>query len=381
MNTGKMREDHSNQSRSKVLLIAVEMSLKSWRLALGAGGASKHREVRVDAGHYLQVREAVGEAKGSFGLPQRCRVIFCYEAGREGFHPARVLQAAGYEVWVVDSCSIEVNRRKRRAKNDRLDARGLLGLMQRRLSGEQRALSIVRIPSVEQEDERQRTREREELKVERGRLRVRMQSLVFAQGVRDFPKSVTKIERWLSEHADQFGQSLRGRLQRELERLKVVDRQLKALTHSQLICCRDRIGESAMQRCAQRLYQLKAIGERGACVLAQEMFGWRHFNNRREVGALVGLTPTPYNSGDSEREQGISKAGNKRVRRTMIELAWKWLDYQPHSALSHWFCERFGQGQRSRRIGIVALARKLLIALWRYLEQGVLPQGAQLKTS
>lgn len=379
MNTGKMRSNHSNRSSDAVLLVAMELSLKCWRLALSAAGASKHREVTVDAGQYLQVHQAVGKARESFGLPKRCRVICCYEAGREGFHPARVLQAAGYEVWVVDSSSIEVNRRQRRAKNDRLDARGLLRLMQRRLGGEERALSIVRIPSVEQEDERQHTREREELKVERGRLRVRMQSLVLAQGMRDFPKSVAKIECWLRSHGEQCGPHLRLRLERELERLKMADRQLKALTHSQLICCRDRIGESATQRTAQRLYQLKAIGERGACVLAQEMFGWRHFNNRREVGALVGLTPTPYNSGDSEREQGISKAGNKRVRRTMIELAWKWLDYQPHSALSHWFCERFGQGRRSRRIGIVALARKLLIALWRYLEQGVLPHGAQLK--
>lgn len=378
MNTGKMH-DHSNGNGAAVLLIAVEMSLKSWRLAMAPAGASSHREMSVAAGSYLELSEAVKKAKERFGLPKPCRVIFCYEAGREGFHPARVLTAGGHEVWVVDAASIEVSRRQRRAKNDPLDVRKLLSLMQRQWRGEKRALRIVHVPSVQQEDERQRTREREELKVERGRLRVRMQSLVFAQGYRDFPKSVRQIECWLSQHDEQLPQQLSQRLHRELQRLELVDRQLKEANKLQRACCKEGQGSGANERVAQRLYQLNGVGERSACVLATELFGWRRFNNRREVGALVGLTPTPYSSGESEREQGISKAGNKRVRRMMIEVAWKWLHYQPHSALSQWFHERFGQGRRSRRIGIVALARKLLVALWRFLDQDVLPQGAQLK--
>lgn len=374
MNTGKMHSDDS----SEVMLVAIEMALKKWRLALTSAQATKHREVSVDGGDYLHIQHVVKQTRERFGLSDQCRVIFCYEAGREGFHPHRVLTAAGYEVWVVDAASIEVNRRQRRAKNDPLDVRKLLGLMQRQWRAE-RALSIVRVPSVQQEDERQRTREREELKVERGRLRVRMQSLVFAQGYRDFPKSAPQIQRWLSQHDEQLPAQLRLRLHRELERLQLVDCQLKQLDELQRACCKERIGKDSNARVAQRLYQLKAVGERSACVLAAELFGWRRFHNRREVGALVGLTPTPYSSGQIEREQGISKAGNKRVRSLMIELAWRWLYYQPDSALSQWFFERFGHGRRSRRIGIVALARKLLISLWHYLECGVLPQGAKLK--
>jgi len=362
MNTGKMYGDDSNGSGEAVLLVAMELGLKSWRLSLAPAGVHQAREVTVSAAHYLEVQQAVSQARERFGLPGRCRVIFCYEAGREGFHPSRVLSAAGQEVWVVDSGSIEVNRRRRRAKNDALDVRQLQGLMQRQQRGE-RALSIVRVPTLEQEDARQRTRERQELKVERGRLRVRMQSLVFTQGFRDFPKGVRKIQGWLSEHGEQFGRHLRERLERELERLSLVDGQLKGLDRAQRACCEPSLpAANAADRCAQRLYQLKGIGERSACVLANEMFGWREFRNRREVGALVGLTPTPYDSGESRREQGISKAGNRRVRCTIIEVAWKWLDYQPDSALSQWYRERFSSGQRSRRIGIVAVARKLLIA-------------------
>ena len=378
MNTSKM-QTHDSAGRD-VLLVAMEMGLKSWRLALAPCAAVRHRQVVVEAGHYLQVQAAVTAARERFDLPAQCAVIFCYEAGREGFHPARVLSEAGHRVWIVDSSSIEVERRQRRAKCDALDASKLHGLMQRQVRGE-RVLRLVRLPSCAQEDERQCSREREELRVERARLRVRMQSLLFTQGVRDFPKRVPAIEHWLRQHAPQLPPHLAQRLERELQRLRLVTQQLTSVDqHQQQHCASPAAATTAAEHAAARLCQLKGIAARSASILATEMFGWRTFHNRREVGALAGLAPTPYDSGESRREQGISKAGNKRVRRVIVELAWQWLRHQPHSALTQWFVQRFGgQGKRSKRLGIVALARRLLVALWHYLQHDALPHGAQLK--
>lgn len=378
MNAGKMHSHVSSEPGRAVLLVATEMGLKSWRLAMAPLGAQRHRQVVVEAGNYLQLQAAVSEARQRYGLPSDALIICCYEAGREGFHPYRVLSEAGYRVWVVDSSSIEVNRRQRRAKSDTVDAFQLLRLMQRQHSDE-RALRIIRVPSRAQEDERQATRERHELCVERGRLRVRMQSLLFTQGVRDFPKHAAAIEQWLQAHACEQPQQLRARLQRQLERLRLVDRQLRCLEQQQRNSYAADAPATPSARIAQRLCRLKGIAERSAGILATELFGWRTFNNRREVGSVVGLVPTPYDSGEFHREQGISKAGNKHVRRVLIEVAWQWLRYQPHSALTQWFMQRFGHGKRSRRLGIVALARRLLVALWHYLEHQVMPAGALLK--
>jgi transposase len=243
---------------------------------------------------------------------------------------------------------------------------------------EGRVLRLVRMPSCAQEDERQRSRERDELRVARARLRVRMQSLLFTQGVRDFPKRAPAIEHWMSEHAAQLPPHLAGRLQRELQRLRLVVQQLQSLDQQQRQRCAS--PATPADRAAAQLCQLKGIAPTSASILAREMFGWRTFHNRREVGALAGLVPTPYDSGESRREQGISKAGNQRVRRVIVELAWQWLRHQPHSALTQWFVQRFGvQGKRSKRLGIVALARRLLVALWHYLAHGAVPLGAQLK--
>jgi transposase len=375
MNTSKMQ---SHDSAQPVVLVAMEMGLKSWRLAIAPPQAQRHRQVVIEAGHYLQWQRAVAQAREHWKLPANCRVICCYEAGREGFHPYRVLSEAGHTVWVVDSSSIEVNRRQRRAKNDALDAYKLLGLMQRQHRGE-RVFRIVHAPSRAQEDERQRTRERDELRVERGRLRVRMQSLLFAQGVRDFPKRVPAIERGWAQRCAGLAVHLRERLERELQRLCLVEAQLRRLDRQ----LRDSYAQprALSDLRAQQLCRLQGIAERSAGTLSTEMFGWRRFHNRRQVGAMVGLTPTPYDSGESHREQGISKAGNKRVRRIAIELAWRWLRHQPHSALTQWYVQRFGQGRRNRRLGIVALARRLLVALWHYLAHGVLPAGARLKAA
>jgi transposase len=380
MNTDKMlRQDDSSGSKGTVLLVAMEMSLKTWRLAMAVAGTDQERQVCVTAGHYGEFTAAVNKAHEKFGTEKTSRVVFCYEAGREGFHPHRVLTEMGYTGWVIDSSSIEVNRRARRAKNDAVDASKILTLMQRHWRGES-SLRMVHVPTLEQEDRRHLTREREILVKERGRVGVRIQSLLFTQGFRECRKSVAWLECWLTEHKDNLPGRLHTRLQREVARLKLVDSQLKVVSKEQSARCTVKASDTpAADPIAEQLTQLKGIGASGASVLSTEVFSWRRFKNRREVGACAGLTPTPYDSGESSREQGISKAGNRRLRRVLVEMAWKWLDYQPDSALSRWFIERFGQGKRSRRIGIVALARKLLIALWRYLEHAVVPDGAQLK--
>lgn len=379
MNTIKMLQPQ--RSVEPVLLVAMELSLKQWRLAMAPNGASKRRVQVVEGGHYVALLATVQATLTYFKLPASTPVIFCYEAGRDGFYPCRRLQEVEHTVWVVDSSSIEVNRRQRHAKNDSIDADKLLALMQRKQRGEDDALKCVHIPTPAEEDERQLTRERDELRVERGRLRTRMQSLVFAQGWRDLPNAVGRLATWLQAHAERLSPLLAARLQHEYARFQLVDNQLKTLDRQ----LKTRRQQATAQHpriayYAQRLCQLKGVADIGAWLLSAELFGWRQFRNRREVGSSAGLTPTPYDSGGSVREQGISKAGNRRVRRVIIELAWKWLQYQPTSALTQWFETRFGaSGKRSRRVGIVALARKLLIALWHYLEHGVVPTGAQLK--
>lgn len=379
MNTNKMLRN--KDSNKVVLLVAIEMSLKTWRLAMAVSGEYTHRVKDIEAGDFLAFKAAIEDARKHFKLTNKTPVMAGYEAGREGFYPYRCLIEMGYQACVIESSSIEVNRKQRRAKSDALDAVKLVLLMQRYQGGEQTALRLLRIPSDMAEDARQVTREREELKRERTRLSNRMRGLVFAQGYRNWQPSLRGISQWLVEYAAKLPEQLRQRLQREYERFKLVEAQIKSVTQ-----CQQTTREAAtvtspkQERLAQQLTQLRGVGEQGAWTLATELFGWRAFNNRREVGSAAGLTPTPYSSGSSHREQGISKAGNKRVRRIMIELSWLWLRYQPESQLSQWFNQRFGaQGKRSKRIGIVALARKLLIALWHYTEHGLLPQGALLK--
>ena len=293
MNTSKMQSsDDIKAADGAVLLVAMEMGLKTWRLAMAPAGSDKERQVTVTAGHYAELSEAVAKAKEKFGMDKSSRVVLSYEAGRDGFHPYRVLTEVGHTVWLIDSSSIEVNRRARRAKNDAVDASKILTLMQRQWRGE-RALKVVRIPTVAQEDHRQETREREVLKRERGRLRVRIDSLAFAQGIRDFPKSISGIERWMKQNSESLPKSLRRRIERDVARLKLTDRQLKDVDKEQHVRCTSKTAEAAADPIAQRLVQLKGIGEIGAGILSTELFGWRKFNNRREVGWPVNVPTTP----------------------------------------------------------------------------------------
>jgi transposase len=286
----------------------------------------------------------------------------------------------GYTVWVIDSASIEVSRRRRNAKSDGIDADKLVELMQRKALGEQRALRIVRVPDGEVEDQRQLPREREVILMERRRVLNQIGSQLFTQGYREVPESSRGLKAWLMQPRA-IGPYLRERLERDIERLALLEAQWRVIEK--------RLAEQVQQEQAHRiagvakaLMQLSGIGLIGAWVLASELYGWREFRNRREVGAVLGLTPTPYSSGADQREQGISKAGNRRARSLLVELSWLWLRYQPESALSQWFMRRFsGGGKRLRRIGIVALARRLGVALWHYAAHGVVPEGAVLKAA
>lgn len=370
----------ANDNKTPRLLVPMEMSLKTWRLAMAVEGQPRKRVKTVEAGHYQELMQAVQEAKARFKLPEETQVVFCYEAGRDGFYPYRRLTALGYEVWVIDSASIEVSRKQRRAKSDGIDADKLAELMQRQARGEKNALRIVRVPSVETEDQRLLPREREVLLQDLQRVRNRIESALFIQGYREIPKRAQGLKAWLQEPRG-LGAQLQERLHRDIERLALLESQFQAVEKAMVLQVRQE-ESTAIAAVAKALMQLSGIGLIGAWVLASEIFGWRQFRNRREVGAVLGLTPTPYSSGQDEREQGISKAGNGRARYILVALAWLWLRYQPNSALSQWFMMRFsGGGKRMRRIGIVALARRLAIALWRYIDQGLVPEGARLKVA
>ncbi len=364
-------------TRSTRLLVALEVDSKNWRVAM-SDGSMRVSEFKVDAGDGPALLGVIERGRARFGLAKDAAVLSCYEAGRDGFWLHRYLTANGVENRVVDAASMEVNRRKRRAKTDRIDCRKLLTNLMRFAAGEQKPWSVLHVPSEAEEDARRPHRERERLVKERRAHVSRIKDLLVMHNVR-----VKRVggRAWQQQLAA-FGlpASLRSELERETERLALVERQIAQLQREHA----EQLKASNDEACAkqQRLQRLRAVGKVGAWTLVRELFGWRTFNNRRELAGCVGLCGSPYSSGTMERDQGISKAGNPRIRTLMVELAWQWLRWQPNSALSGWYMERFGRsGGRSRRIGIVALARRLLIALWRFLEHGVIPQGARLKAA
>jgi transposase len=321
------------------------------------------------------VGREIAEAKAALGWPADAGVHSCYEAGRDGFWLHRWLETQGAQNRVVDSSSIEVPRRMRRVKTDTVDLDGLLRLLRRDVSGERRVWSVVRVPSVAAEDARQLERELEAVTTDRTRVRNRVRGLLVAQGVRvpidrHLPDRLATVPTGLGTA---LPAGLTTRLTRECAALALIEARLRTLRRLQRQAVRPDTP------CA-RLLRVRGLGVTGASRLSREVFDWRRFTSGRQVGAVVGLVPTPYDSGQRRREQGISKAGNARVRTLAIELALGWRRFQRQSALTQWYEARCGHGGvRQRRIGVVALARKLLIALWRYVETGVVPAGARLK--
>ncbi len=360
------------------LYLAIELSMGKWVLAFGDG--QQKRQWTIPARDLGSLLQKIVEARAYFKMEEPTRLVSCYEAGRDGFWLHRFLGAHGIDNLVMDAASIEVPRRHRRRKTDCLDAAGLLRVLIRYDRGEHEVLSTVVVPSEAHEDRRRLHRERERLLKERTQHVNRMKGDLITIGLmiridRHFARRLEEAQTWDGKPLPgQLKQTLLREYQRWVlvcEQIKELETQQRQAVHHESSACMEKL---------RALIRLKSINIAGGWPLVMEVFGWRQFRNRKELGGFSGLTPTPYNSGGSEREQGISKAGNRRIRTLMVELAWMWLRWQPHSQLSRWYENRFGGGgKRMRKLGIVALARKLLIALWHYLEHGVVPQGAEFK--
>jgi len=371
---------------SSVLYMAFELSSKNWKLGFSTGFGQKPRIRTVTAGDQNALKTEIKLARKRFQLPEQCKVVSCFEAGRDGFWIHRFLTAEGIENFVVDSSSIEVNRRKRRAKTDRLDVGSLLRMLIRYRHGEHKVWSVVHVPSVEDEDRRQAHRELAALEKEKNRTSNRIRGLLATQGIRLAGGNISadQLESIRMWDGSPLPAGLESRIGRECAHLAFLKEQIATLIRQRKNALRSKSEAEAApdKKKIQQLQKLRAIGPVGAWVLVREMFGWRQFKNGRQVGSLSGLTPSPYNSGNTNYDQGISKAGIQPVRKIAIELAWCWVRYQPNSKLSCWFNERFANaGKKARKVGIVAVARRLLIELWRYLETGALPEGAELKVT
>lgn len=377
--------DCSNDIKKPVVYAAIELSGKTWLVAIHTPVAEKISLHSLSGGQptellalFTRVRERVEAQCGT-----SVEVVCCYEAGYDGFWLQRLLTSHGIATHVVDPASIQVNRRARRAKTDRLDAQSILRVLMAYCRGEPQVCSMVRVPSPEQEDAKRSHRERQRLVQERIQHVNRIKGLLASQGIRNFDPVRPGWPDRLAALRGGDGRALTPRLgaevRRECQRLHLV---LDMITTVEAE--RDADLDPAEQTQATSniglLQKLKGIGPAFASVLYREVF-YRDFANRRQVASYVGLTPSPYQSGRVDHDQGISKAGNPRARTTALELAWMWVRHQPHSALTQWFQQRVGSIKgRIRRIMIIALARKLIVALWRYLETGLVPTGALTKS-
>jgi len=376
----------TNIDTGDVCCTALELSKTSWVCAFAAPGDSQAIVHKIKAG---DVDRLIGilnssKAKAEHRLGRPLHIVLCYEVGYDGFWLARFLIACGIRTIVFDPASFLMPRRGRRAKTDRIDAEGMTRTLRTWLSGDREVARDVQIPSVEQEDAKRIERERKYLIEKRTSIVGRIKGLLALHGIWLTGK---RIGKGLRERLDTMrtgdGRPLAPFLRRDIERMlhhyDFVSQQIEEVVADRKKALADRNGLFPQAEKVQLLATLGAVGETTATVLVAEVYH-RSFETRRHVASFVGLAPSPYNSGDTDRDRGISKAGTKLARQTLVELAWFWLRYQPNSKLSLWWHERFGNmGMRGRKVGIVALARKLAIALWRFVEQGVVPEGATLK--
>jgi len=365
--------DAAAEARETVY-VAIELSKKTWVLGIAHPDRDRPSIHRVSGGNLAELVSRLRVAARN-----NRRILVCYEAGYDGFWLARALAKMGIECRVLDPASIQVNRRARRVKTDRIDVLALLRALIATDRGERHVCAIVRVPSVEEEDARRSHRERQRLVRERTGHINRIKGLLFAQGIRDIKPKLrrSRIDFAALETAE--GHPLPDRLRRELEReyarLSLIATQLREVEKE-----RDTADaqDPVVEQKRQLLVALHGVGATSAAILAREVFA-RSFASRRQLGSYLGLTPSAYDSGSTTRCQGISKAGNSWARRILIEVAWLWQKYQPASPLSHWYIQRTaGQSSRIRRIMLIALARKLAISLWRYVETGLVPEGVAI---
>jgi transposase len=366
------------------IFISLELSRSTWMItSLSPGGGEKMSKHSVRGGdvagllkRFVQLQEKVRARTG-----QRFPIIVIQEAGLDGFWIHRALQAEGIESHVVDPASIATSRRRRRAKTDKIDGEALVRALLAYKRGEPRVCAMVKAPTPEEEDRRRLCRERKVLTAERVRHVNRVKGLLFSQGITGYQALRRDRRERLEELQTGDGRSLpehlKAQVRRELDRLELLLEQTKAVEAERDVLL---AAEHAVTLApVPMLLDIKGIGPEFAAILWSEGL-FRHFDNRRQVAAYAGLAPTPWQSGSVDREQGVSKAGNPRLRTTLIQLAWLWLRHQPDSALTHWFHERVRRnGGRLRKTTIVALARKLLVALWKNVTAGVVIEGAVMK--
>jgi transposase len=366
-----------------IVYVAIELSVSSWLVAARLPGTEKSRLYRIEGGNTAALLALMAElrSRASTKHGEAVDVACCFEAGRDGFWLHRVLTAHGIAAYVLEPTSVLVSRRARRAKTDRLDAEGMLRVLATWLGGDRQVCSMVRVPTPEEEDAKRPHREREHLVQEKLRVENRIEGLLFTQGIRKRP-SLRSWEREMAELRTGDGRLLPPLLRAELERLRrrlvlvsELIRELETERNTAMAAAAD----NGMTQKITALQRIRGIGANFAAVLVREVF-YRSFANRRQLASYVGIVPMPYQSGGMDRDRSISRMGNPRARTTMIQLAWLWLRYQPGSALATWFRERVGALQgRTRRIAIVAVARRLLVALWRYVETGVIPEGVAIR--
>jgi transposase len=368
------------------IFASLELSRSMWLItSLSPGGGEKMSKHSVPGGditgllmRLAQLRE---KARGRTG--KSFPIIVIQEAGLDGFWIHRVLESEGIESHIVDAASIAVSRRRRRAKTDRIDGEALVRALLAYKRGEPRVCAMVRVPTPEEEDRRRVSRERKTLTAERVEHVNRIKGLLFSQRVEYEPlhrNRRQRLEELRTGDGRPLPEHLKRQIRRELDRLELLLQQVKAVEaerDAMLAAAR----EAGARTPATMLTDLKGIGAEFATVLWSEGL-FRNFGNRRQVAAYAGLAPTPWQSGTVDREQGVAKSGNPRLRTTMLQLAWLWLRHQPASALSRWFHERVNHnGGRFRKTMIVALARKLLVALWKYVTAGVVIEGATMRTA
>lgn len=367
--------------------VALELSQRTWLIGFLLPGTDKVQIMTVAGGDAEALLSALGRIESLAGtrLPAECTMVsmrVCYEAGYDGFWLARYLIDRGIDTTILDPSSFLVSRRGRRVKTDRIDVEAMVFTLKAYLLGDRSVCRPVRMPSVAEEDAKRLSRERTQLKKERTRHVNRIRALLVLHGIRSVPglwggrwkEALSNIR---TGDGRELGRFIFRELCRQFERLDLVHSQLKGLEKERIQACETEgaINDSGKIRV---LKQLDGIGEVGATQLVAEVYH-RTFKNRKHLASYLGLSPSPYSSGEVHRDQGISKAGNKQARVMLVELAWCWLKYQPQSELTRWYRARFsGHGSRSGKVGIVALARKLAISFWRFIEDGVVPEGATL---
>lgn len=363
-----------------VLYLAFELSVNQWHLRFGDG--ARHRNRVIAARNLTELWKEIDLAKEKLKLPKNALVVSCFEAGRDGHWLHRALTAQGIVNLEVASTSIKVRQQSKHRKTDRLDVGALQKQLYHYCQGDRDALQVVNVPSLEDEDAMRLARELKQLKKECTQHTNRMGAVLIRFGLRQKRPGGKEWDQIIPSLRDWSGAALPEHTQRELirenQRLLLIQQQIKELEAERA----HQIAEGKGQKLDQvrRLMLLRGIGPVTSWTLVMEFFGWRQFRNKKQVGALSGLVGTPFHSGTLEHEQGISKMGNPRVRALAIEMAWLWVRLQPGSKQSRWFQERYAEGnKRLRKIGIVAVARRLLIELWRYLEEGIVPEGATLK--